>query len=417
MDVAPLDVASLCERIRQRGIEICYPHSGPPPGEDEIVRQLSEPVQRLPLDLQLVLLEFADAVTFAILRSVISHGRALYCNQLSKILHQSPLAQALQGRPTEAYETYERVLMARQCVLNAIKAGIFPLRTSFDIIKWEFAEDYGLMFTIETYVQKISVWKLRGDTVERVWTQEGVVDAMFITHSQRVLVSGALGTLQIWDFADSPKSVNMIPLRESSQLFNSETYLLTIQRSGPMLWKWESSSSLVRMPLLNSLISAWRAAFSPDAQRAVCWNGRNLCLVHLPLDKSLRSIQQDMKEPVVSLLWSPDNRKIIAASTTYIEIWTVDNTDAQPKRYDIKDIGKWIESAAISPDGVFLAFGCTCELVEAPTLHVLDISQDSLHEVYCGYQEGGTGLAWFLDRHLAFAGQIIDVGEYVQREM
>ena len=124
-----------------------------------------------------------------------------------------------------------------------------------------------------------------------------------------------------------------------------------------------------------------------------------------------------MEEPVVSLLWSADNRKIIAASTTYIEFWDVDNTDAQPKRYEIKDNGKWIASAAISPEGVFLAFGCTCEMVEAPTLHVLDISQDSLHEVYRGYQEGGTGLAWILDRHLAFAGQIIDIGEHIQREM
>ena len=413
-----MDLASLCERIRQRRIEICYPHSGSPPADEEIVRQLSDVVQQLPLDLQLVVLEFADAVTFAILRSVISHGRAFYCNQLSKILHTSPLAQALQGRSAEAYETYERVLMARQCVLNAIKAGIFPLRTSFDIIKWEFAEDYGLMFTIETYVQKISVWRLRGETVEDVWTQEGVVDATFISHLQRVLVSSADGVLQIWDFADSPKVVESVPLGAPNRLFISGTYLLTIQDSSPKLWKWESSSSLTRMRLPDSLIFGRQAAFSPDAQRAVFSNACDLWLINLPpQDESPRSIQRDMEEPVVSLLWSPDNRKIIAASTTYIELWTVDNTDAQPKRYDIKDTGKWIASAAISPDGVFLAFGCTCELVEAPTLHVLDISQDSLHEVYRGYQEGGTGLAWFLDRHLAFAGQIVDVGEYVQREM
>ena len=178
--------------------------------EDEIVRQLSTLVQRLPNDLQLVVLELADPASFAILRSVVGHGQALYCNQLSKILHQSRLAQALQERPTEAYETYERVLMARQCVLNSIRSGIVPLRTRYRIIKWKFAEDYGLLFTIETYIHKITVWKLHGDTVERVWTQEGVIDAIFMTHSHRVLVSGALGTLQIWDFANSPKSANII---------------------------------------------------------------------------------------------------------------------------------------------------------------------------------------------------------------
>ena len=85
-------------------------------------------------------------------------------------------------------------------------------------------------------------------------------------------------------------------------------------------------------------------------------------------------------------------------------------------RYDVKD-EKWIASAAISPDGGFLAFGCTCELVEAPTLHVLDISSDSPKEVYHGYHEGGTGLAWFLDRHVAFARHMIDIGEHIQREM
>ena len=157
--------------------------------------------------------------------------------------------------------------MARQCVLSSIKSGIFPLRTQFHIIKWKFAEDYGLMFTIETYIQKITVWRLRGDTIERVWTQEAVVDANFISRLQRVLVSSADGALQIWDFADSPKVVESVPLGAPNRLFNSETYLLTIQDTSPKLWKWESSSSLTRMRLPDSLIFGRRAAFSPDAQR------------------------------------------------------------------------------------------------------------------------------------------------------
>ena len=418
-----MDVAFFVEQIQQKRFEICYPHSGSPPIDDEIVRQILTPVQQLPHELQLVVLELADPVSFAILRSVIKHDEALalYCNQLSKILHQSRLAQSVQGRPKEAYETYKRVLMARQCVLNAIQTGIFPLRTSFDIIKWKFAEDYGLMFTIETHTHMISVWTLRGDTVKCVWRRLGAADAVFITHLQRVLVSDLDGGLQIWDFADSPRLVESMPVEAPDQLFNSETYLLTIQDSGPMLWKWMSSSSLTRMRLPDSLISARLAEFSPNGHRVVVSNARDLWLVNLPPeDESPRSIQRDMKEPVFSLLWSADDRKIIAASTAYIELWAVDTTEVQPERYDIKDDGKHIASAAISPDGAFLALGCMCELEEAPTLHVLDISQGSPTEVYHGYhgyQEEGTGLTWFLDRHLAFAGEIIDIGKHIQREM
>lgn len=68
-------------------------------------------------------------------------------------------------------------------------------------------------------------------------------------------------------------------------------------------------------------------------------------------------------------------------SEKYIELWTVDNTEAPPVRYDIKDDYNSIASTAIFPDQAFLAIGCTCEMVEAPTLHVLDISQEYPNEV------------------------------------
>jgi hypothetical protein len=119
--------------------------------------------------------------------------------------------------------------MARQCVLNGIQNRIFPLRTRSEITKWNFAEDYGLMFTIKVYIQQIAVWKLCGDTAQNVWTREGVVDAVSSTDSQQVLLSGADGVLQIWDFADSPKLVKSVQLGGPSRPFNSETYLFTIQ--------------------------------------------------------------------------------------------------------------------------------------------------------------------------------------------
>ena len=412
-----MDPTPFIERIRQKRIELCYPGSGEPPADDEVVRQMLTLLQNLPPELQLVVLKHADPVAFAILRTGIPHDNELYCTQLSKLLHHSRFAQALQGKPTEARETYERVLMARQCVLNSIKYGIFPLRTRHEIVKWEFAEDYGLMYTIEEYVPQITVWKLCGNTVENVWTRGGVIDAVFSACGQQVLVSGSDGVVEVWDFADSPEMVTSEQLDGFHNLFTSDTYLFTTGVTGPTLWKWESSSLLARIQLPYSMTYAQLAAFLPETHRVVFSHESDLWLADLPPQEGPpRAMPRDMTKPVICLLWSANNGKIVAVSPKYIELWNVDSIEAQPMRYDVKGEDE-IASAALSPDGMFLAFGRTWEIAGESTLHVLDISKDSPSEVYHGYPGFGTGLAWFLDRHLAFAGRIIDIGEHIQREM
>ena len=242
-----METALVYEQIHRKRIELCYPHSGQPPSDDDIVRQLSDIVLRLPRDLQLNILEFADPVSFAILQSVIRPPQALYCNQLSKILHQSRFAPALQGSPTEAHETYERVLMARKYIFDSIRRGIFPLRPRSEIVKWRFAEDYRLMYTLEVYGNQITVWKVCGDTVTFVWSRDGIFDAVFSPRGNNVLVSCSNGVLEVRHFADSHELVMSVQLGEFNRLFTSDTYLFAAGMGGPTLWKWESSSSLARI--------------------------------------------------------------------------------------------------------------------------------------------------------------------------
>lgn len=402
------------ERIHRRRLQMRFTRESILT-RDAITIQLALLLHELPLEMVCEVLKHADPIHFAVIHTELSASKEVYRRQLRRLLHHCSFEPSA---IETVKEVYGRALTARQCILRSLERGLFPLRTRFDILEWRFTQDYSFMMTLECYpgIPTLQVWGLHGEVISEIWTQDDICNAEFVS-SNKLWISRADGRLEEWSFeSGAPIISQSLHSTERRSIFASDKYLLVTNDYSSILYDISGNASpLVGTPLP---FLARAVAFSPDADRAVFSEGRNAWICNLPPDlASRRPLRRDRGEPISQLIWSADNRTIVAISRSSVDVWRVDATESQPVRYSVADARYVVlESASISPDGVFLALGCK-SYCEEPTLLVLDISKESLEEVYRGYQENGTGLSWFFDRRLAFAGHMIDIGDRVQRMM
>ena len=369
----------------------------------------------MPKELKLRISKELDPVTFAILRQLIEPYKEPYKGQLRKLLPNSRFAQERSLDLEEAYESYNTVLAARECILKSISDGLFPLKTESTVKATGVAPSYQTLFTHEHEAGRVIVWSLREKSLREIWRQDRVLNTGYLDTNVLWVVEES-GSIDMWSFTDEPKRDFSMKLDPPWLVSVSRSLLHIRHANDTKLWRWSSSGSMSEMSLPDSMRKVVRAAFSSDDENGIFTDG--LCVYHVSMTTlpTPTVLKRDVDAPAIQLLFSSDDHWFAAKSWDALEVWRVGAVTDPPLTFhvphmenDSDRLGRRLRSAAFSPTSTLIAV-LSSDGDKAHILSVLKISEERLEEVFRRTCSQASCVAWFLDRRVLIGSDIIDIG-------
>ena len=412
--------------INEHRRQLCYPKIGPSLGDKEIRAALFSVFDQIPDELILEISEMFDPVTFAILRQKIEPYKEPYKGQLRKLLPNSRFAQERSLDLEEAYESYNTVLAARECILKSISDGLFPLKTESTVKATGVAPSYQTLFTHEDVTGRVIVWSLREKSLREIWRQDRVLNTEHLDTNVLWVVEES-GSIDMWSFTDEAKRDFSMKLDPPLLVSVSRSLLLIRHAENTKLWRWSSSGSMSEISLPDSMRKVVKAAFSSDDENGILTDGA--CVYHMSMTTlpTPTVLKGDVEAPASQLLFSSDDHWFAARSWDALEVWRVGAVTDPPLTFhvphmenDSDRLGRQLKSAAFSPTSTLnstLIAALSSDGDKAHILSVLKISEGRLEEVLCRTCSQASCVAWFLNRRVLIGSDIIDIGNELGGEL